>query len=58
MPDRDELVRLIRQFDDRAFQSLLEAPENARGLMQVVAPDIAERLDFTRMVPEPPTFLA
>jgi predicted transposase/invertase (TIGR01784 family) len=38
----------IREFADRGTLWLLESPENLRGLVQLVAKDIADRLDFSR----------
>lgn len=53
MAEREELVQLVYHFADRAFQWLLEAPELARGMMQVVQPELAGHLDFSRMQEEP-----
>jgi hypothetical protein len=39
---------LIREFDDRSTLWLLEDPENLRGLLQILDPALAERLDFRR----------
>ncbi len=38
----------VREFADRGTLWLLESPENLRGLLQLVARDLAERLDFAR----------
>ncbi len=46
MPDSQEPP--IREFADRGTLWLLESPENVRGLLQIVAREIAERLDFMR----------
>jgi hypothetical protein len=56
--DYQEWLPIIRQFADRGFRWLLEAPENARGLVSVVAADLCEHLDFARMIREPVTFIA
>lgn len=46
MPDNAEPP--IREFADRGTLWLLESPENLRGLLRLVAKDIADKLDFTR----------
>ncbi len=46
MPDEEEPP--IREFADRGTLWLLELPENLRGLLQLVANEIAQRLDFSR----------
>jgi len=38
----------IREFADRGTLWLLESPENLRGLLRLVAADLADRLDFSR----------
>jgi flagellar biosynthesis/type III secretory pathway protein FliH len=38
----------IREFADRGTLWLLEAPQNLRGLLRLVAAEIAEPLDFAR----------
>jgi len=38
----------IREFADRGTLWLLEAPENLRGLVEIVAKSLAEKLDFSR----------
>ena len=38
----------IREFADQGTLWLLESPENLRGLVRLVAAEIADRLDFTR----------
>jgi hypothetical protein len=44
-PDRSELP-LLREFDDRSTLWLLEDPEQLRGFLQILDPDLADRLDF------------
>src|SRR5713226_1615472 len=39
---------IIREFEDRSAQWLLEDPENVRGIVQLQDAALAERLDFTR----------
>lgn len=46
MPEQQEPP--VREFADRATLWLLESSENLRGLMQIVAREIADRLDFSR----------
>jgi hypothetical protein len=43
----------IREFPDRGVKWLLESPDNVRGLLQVVAADIAACVDFTRLELQP-----
>src|ERR1041385_3731009 len=38
----------IREFADRGMLWLLELPENLRGLLRLVASDLADKLDFTQ----------
>jgi hypothetical protein len=38
---------LIREFDDRSSLWLLEDPQHLGGLLQILDPDLADRLDFT-----------
>ncbi len=37
---------LIREFDDRSTLWLLEDPQQLHGLLQILDPDLADRLDF------------
>ena len=39
----------VREFPDRGTKWLLEFHENVKGLLQIVASDLAERLDFSRL---------
>src|SRR5438034_11198048 len=39
---------VIREFNDRGPQWLFEDPENVRGALQLVAPELAAELDFAR----------
>jgi len=52
-----EDIAIIREFPDRSIKWLLETPENVRGLLLVVARDIAEHLDFTRVRRLPRSFI-
>jgi hypothetical protein len=47
----------IREFMDRGVRWLLESPENVRGLLTIIAQDLAQRLDFSRAERVPATFL-
>jgi hypothetical protein len=38
----------IREFADRGVQWLLSRPENLRGLLQILAPDLAAAIDYAR----------
>jgi hypothetical protein len=38
----------IREFEERGTLWLLEDPENLRGLLQILEPELVERLDFAR----------
>src|SRR5215210_7551520 len=38
----------IREFADHSAQWLFEDPQNVRGLMQILEPELAELLDFGR----------
>jgi hypothetical protein len=39
---------LLREFDDRSTLWLLEDPQQLHGLLQILDPDLADRLDFAR----------
>jgi hypothetical protein len=47
-PGRQARPEIIREFEDREAQWLLEDPENVRGILQLRDPALAERLDFAR----------
>lgn len=46
--DPESSREIIREFNDRGTLWLLEDPENARGLLQILEPSLAETLDFGR----------
>jgi hypothetical protein len=39
---------VVREFNDRGSLWLLEDPANLRGVLQILEPDLADRLDFAR----------
>jgi hypothetical protein len=39
----------VREFDDRAVRWLLEPPENMRGVFKILAEQLGDRMDFSRM---------
>jgi hypothetical protein len=39
----------IREFPDRGTKWLLEFGENVEGLLQIVADDLVDQLDFSRL---------
>ena len=39
----------IREFPDKGTKWLLESGENVKGLLQIVASDLVDRLDFSRL---------
>jgi hypothetical protein len=47
MPEPD--APPLREFADRGVLWLLESPENLCGLLRLVAAEIADRLDFSRV---------
>jgi len=47
----------IREFPDRGTKWLLETPENVRALLRIVAADLAEGLDFSRLEPVKTDFI-
>jgi predicted transposase YdaD len=47
--NQDELKYLIREFSDRSIQWLLETPDNLRGLLQVVSPDLAKQINYAKL---------
>src|SRR6266699_2800733 len=48
---------VIREFNDRGTQWLLEDPESLRGVLQIQEPDLAARLDFTHAIRVNRTFV-
>jgi len=47
----------IREFADRGIRWLLDTPENLRGVVQLLAQEIAEQLDFGRAEPVEHAFI-
>ena len=47
----------VREFSDRGTQWLLEFHENVKGLLQIVASDLVDRLDFSRLEQVNQTFI-
>jgi predicted transposase/invertase (TIGR01784 family) len=47
----------VREFPDRGTKWLLESPENARELVRIVAAELVEKLDFSRIQRIPTTFI-
>ena len=47
----------VREFPDRGIKWLLESPENVRGLVQLIVPDLVDSLDFSRSTKLPDTFI-
>jgi predicted transposase/invertase (TIGR01784 family) len=56
MPDTVHLPP-IREFADRGVQWLLSRPENLRGLLQILAPNLAAAVDCARAQMVPTTFI-
>jgi len=55
---KEEILPLIREFPDRSIQWLLETPDNVRGLMLIIASDLAEHIDYTRLKRVNKTFIS
>lgn len=55
---KEELLPLIREFPDRSIQWLLETPDNVRGLLLIVASDLAKRIDYTGLKRINKTFIS
>jgi len=47
----------VSQFPDRGTKWLLESPENVRELIRIIATDVVEHLDFSRIQHIPTTFV-
>ncbi len=47
----------VEHFADRSVRRLLQNGENVRGVLEIVAADIAERIDFSQLVPLPRSLL-
>jgi hypothetical protein len=54
---RQKLLPLIRDFYDRGALWLFEDPQNLRDFLRLLAPELAERLDFTRARRENRSFI-
>jgi predicted transposase/invertase (TIGR01784 family) len=39
----------VREFPDRGVKWLLESPDNVRALLRILAPELADRMDFARL---------
>ncbi len=48
---RDFFDVRVEQFPDRSARRLLQNKENVRGLVEIVARDLADLIDFNRLVP-------
>jgi len=47
----------VREFPDRGTKWLLESPEHVAGLLQILAPELASRLDFSRLEEQKTSFV-
>ena len=47
----------VREFPDRGTKWLLEAPENTNCLLRIIAADLADCIDFSRLQHIPTTFI-
>ncbi|HLF19447.1 MAG TPA: Rpn family recombination-promoting nuclease/putative transposase [Bacteroidota bacterium] len=47
----------VREFPDRGTKWLLESPEHVAGLLQILTPELASRLDFSRLQPQNVSFI-
>jgi len=54
----EELIQLVREFPDRSTKWLLGSPENLRGFLLAVVSDIAQGIDYTRLVKLERTFIS
>jgi hypothetical protein len=48
VPPESELLP-VREFPDRGLQWLLDTPDNVRAVMRILAPFLAEQMDFSRL---------
>ena len=53
----EALKKRVQQFPDRSAKWLLENTENLRGLLQIIASDIVECLDFSKVEIKSTTFI-
>jgi predicted transposase/invertase (TIGR01784 family) len=53
----EALKTRVQQFPDRSAKWLLENTENLRGLLQIIASDIVECLDFSKVEIKSTTFI-
>jgi len=56
MTDSSELIA-VREFPDRGTQWLLDTPDNVRAVMRLLAPALAEQMDFSRLQRVPTRFI-
>ncbi len=47
----------VREFPDRGTKWLLESPEHVAGLLQLLAPELASRLDFSQLQDQKTSFV-
>jgi predicted transposase YdaD len=55
---KEELIPLIREFPDRSIQWLLETPDNVRCILLIVASELAEKIDYSRLKRINKTFIS
>ncbi|MDE0012295.1 MAG: Rpn family recombination-promoting nuclease/putative transposase, partial [Candidatus Poribacteria bacterium] len=54
---RDFLDARIEHFHDRSIRRLFENKENIRGLIEIIATDLAEHIDFSQLAPISRSFI-
>jgi len=55
---KEELLPLIREFPDRSIQWLLETPDNVRGILMIIASELAEKIDYSQLKRINKTFIS
>ncbi|MDQ1326783.1 MAG: hypothetical protein QG641_63 [Candidatus Poribacteria bacterium] len=55
---KEELLPLVREFPDRSIQWLLETPDNVRGILLIIASELAEKIDYSRLKRINKTFIS
>ena len=54
----DFLEKQLGRFPDRSIRHLFQNKENIRGLLEIIASDLAKFIDFSKLVPLNPDLIS